>query len=75
MEEEELGVPPVLQIPEHMIRASAEILKGDPNNNFKQILDASAKFKEAGMTPVYLYDTQKMHISLIALETYGKKLH
>ena len=73
-EEETLGVP-IVQVSEYMIKASAEILKDDANNAFKQILEASDKFKEAGLTPIYLYDTQNMHISLIVLETFGKKLH
>jgi len=76
MEEEELeGRVPVVQIPEHMIRASAEILKHDPNNTFQQILTASDQFKNAGMTPIYLYDMSTMNINLVVLETFGKKLH
>ena len=75
MEEEDLERIPIIQIPEQMIRASAEILKHDVNNNFNKILEASQKFKDAGMTPVYLYDTNTMNISLVVLETFGKKLH
>jgi hypothetical protein len=73
--DEDLERIPVIQIPEQMIRASAEMVKDDANNAFKAILEASSKFKEAGMTPIYLYDTNNMNISLVVLETFGKKLH
>lgn len=75
--EEELEPIPIVQIPEYMIRAGAdEIMKqGEANNVFTRILSMSQQFKEAGMTPIYLYDMSSMNISLVVLETFGKKLH
>lgn len=72
--EEEYLEKPIIQIPEQIIRASADsIIEG--YNPFTKILEAGGKFKEAGMTPIYLYDLQTMNISLITLETWGKLLH
>lgn len=75
MEEEDFERVPFVQVPEQMIRASAELLKDDANNAFLKILEAAAEFKKAGMTPVYLYDTSTMNVSLVTLETFGRKLH
>jgi len=66
---------PVIQIPEQMIRAAEVLRSDDANNVFSKILEASRQFKEAGMTPVYLYDMTTMNISLVVLETFGKRLH
>lgn len=78
---EEMDAPtPIVQLPEHFIRQSAEEVKrqfGDIDNNiFAKMLEASQQFKDAGMTPIYLYDCVKMQMSLITLETMDRgKLH
>ena len=71
--EEEYFERPIIQITEQMIRASAAA--AEANNAFEKILEAGGKFKEAGMTPIYLYDMSTMNINLVVLETFGKKLH
>jgi len=79
--EEEMDVQsPVVQLSEQFVRQSAEEVKrqfGDIENNiFAKMLEASQEFKNAGMTPIYLYDLSKMQMSLITLETCDrKKLH
>jgi hypothetical protein len=65
----------VVQVSEQMIIDSAELLRGDANNIFKRILEDGNKFKEAGLTPVYMYNQDTAYISLFALETFNKKLH
>lgn len=65
----------IVQVSEQMIRESAEVLKGDANNVFMRILSDGNKFKEAGLTPVYMYNKDTAYISLFALETFNKKLH
>lgn len=74
---EETDMSPVIQLPEHFIRQSAEDVKrqfGDIENNiFAKMLEASQQFKDAGMTPIYLYDCGKMQMSLITLETCDRK--
>ncbi len=75
--DEEMDVPPVVQLPEHFIRQSAEEVRqkfGDIENNiFQKMLEASQQFKDAGMTPIYLYDMSKMQMQLITLETMDRK--
>ena len=75
MEEEEERIT-AIQVPEEFIRNSAKLYsEKEPNNILVQFLSASEQYKEAGMTPVFLYNFVDKNISLITLETYGKKLH
>lgn len=77
MEEElEEQMPTLIQVPEEFIKSSAEVLsRVEPNNVFHQILAASVQFREAGMTPIFLYDFVNKNVQLVTMETYGRKLH
>jgi hypothetical protein len=52
---------------------------GDPSqedmSNFKKVLSAGKIYKEAGMTPVYVFDDLTCRLAVYANETYQKILH
>jgi len=65
-------------VPEETIQDAAEIADTviDPDTqNFRKILLAGTVFKDAGMTPVYVWDESFHRLAVYAEETYGKKLH
>ena len=68
-------------IPENKIREALEMCKvfGDPGqedmSNFESILEAGDKYKDAGMTPVYVFDDLTCRLAVYAEETHGKLLH
>jgi hypothetical protein len=69
------------EIPEEMITQAAEMAEnlGAPalhdNMNFKKILTAGSVFKEAGLTPCYVWCDTSHRLAVYARELYGKKLH
>ena len=48
---------------------------GDVDNSFARTLAEGEKFKNMGLTPIYLLDTKKSTIRCEIKETYGKKLN
>jgi hypothetical protein len=69
-------------IPEEKIEQAIEMYKtlGDPSgqediSNFESVLAAGEMFKDAGMTPVYVFCDATCRIAVYARETYGKLLH
>lgn len=64
-------------IPEHIIKESAFLLQefDGANNSFTRLLKVAEEFKQANMTPVFLFDTIKMDVKVVAKETYNKKLN
>ena len=63
-------------IPEDIILAAAEDFD-DANSTFSICIAAAKKFKEAGMTPIYLYYGEKGEkiLHVVAEETFNKKLN
>ena len=68
-------------IPEEKIVKAVEMCKAygasgqEDIINFKQVLCAGKIFKNAGMTPVYVFDDYTCRLAVYAAETHGKKLH
>lgn len=65
----------LVQVPEYIIQSAALSLSDDENNSFSRVLKAAEEYKEAGMTPVFVLDKERMDIYCFAEETFGKKLH
>lgn len=69
------------EVPEEQIIEAAKTAEnmggpGAPDNvNFRKVLMAGTKFKEAGLTPVYVWCDQSHRLAVYAQETYGKRLH
>lgn len=68
------------EIPERKLKEAIEMCKtyGDPGQdalNFESVLSAGKIYKDAGMTPVYVFDDLTCRLAVYARETYGKKLH
>ena len=69
------------EIPERKLKEAVEMCKtlGDPGqediSNFQSVLSAGEMYKEAGMTPVYVFDDLTCRLAVYARETYGKPLH
>ena len=63
------------QIPEEIVKHSAEMCADDENNSFIRIWKVGQEYKSAGMTPIYLLNQMTMDLFVVASETYGKKLH
>jgi hypothetical protein len=64
-------------IPEKIMRLSAQTAEelGESNNSFNHMLSISQQFKNAGMTPMFLLDTDTMDVICVTQETFGKKLN
>lgn len=62
------------QIDENIIREASEFI-GDPDNNFARILAVGQAYKNAGLTPIYLFDESDGTLHVRIEETLGKKLH
>jgi hypothetical protein len=63
------------QIPEEIVKQSADFCKEDENNGFIRVWRAGQEYKSAGMTPIYLLDQSLMQLIVVAAETFGKKLN
>lgn len=48
---------------------------GEPDNSFGRLLKVAEEFKEAGATPIFLLDTERMDLFVVCEETFKKKLH
>ena len=44
-------------------------------SNFQNVLAAGSIYKDADMTPVYVFDDLTCRLAVYAVETYGKRLH
>jgi len=68
-------------IPEEKIRQALEMCQsfgsdGDEDlDNFQSVLSAGEVFKEADMTPVYVFCDVTCRLAVYAAETHGKLLH
>lgn len=59
------------EIPEEHIKSAAELIGG----NFITLLEIGEKFREAGVTPIYVSNEEGNKIKVFAAETFRKKLH
>jgi len=64
-------------VPEHIIidADSAMLEDNDETSSFNKVLNAGAEIKNAGLTPIYMLDTEKMDLLVVVKEYIGKKLH
>lgn len=61
-------------VPEELIKKSSET--GDEDSNvYQKLLKAGQEYKDADMTPIYIYDPSSKNLIVAAEETLGKKLH
>lgn len=69
------------RVPEDAIRAASEMADhmgpdASPDNiSFKRVLLAGNMFKQAGLTPIYVWDEFTHRLAVFAQELHGKKLH
>lgn len=61
----------IMIVSEEMIIRGSEYF-GDSNNMFNTALSEADMFREAELTPVYLYDTEKDTIKVTSVETLKK---
>lgn len=64
-------------ISEENIKESADVMirHGEINNAFTNMLKSSLIFRQAGMTPLFVYNEQTNELMCVAKETFLKKLH
>ena len=64
---------------ESELEEAVEVLSKVPSReedlNFKKVLTAGSVYKEAGLTPVYVYDDFSEQVAVYAEELQYKKLH
>jgi hypothetical protein len=61
-------------VAEETIEAAADFF-GEEENSFARLILATKEFKDAGLTPLYLLNTEDKSLIVVAVETYQKKLH
>lgn len=61
-------------VPEKYVREASEHF-GEDSNSFARLLVAADQYKEAEMTPMFLYDPFTKLMYCVAEETYLKKLN
>jgi hypothetical protein len=47
----------------------------EQHEKFDSMIELGEKWKECGMTPLYLTDEDQTHFRISTKETFGKKLH
>lgn len=62
------------EVPEEVIQKAAKTMR-DPSSNFIYVLEMGKIFKEAGMTPLYLYNLEDHTIMVTTEERASNKLH
>ena len=62
-------------IDEATVEKAATYCDNDELNSFRRIWKVGQEYKEAGMTPIYLLDQTVMQLTVVAGETFGKKLN
>ena len=75
MKKEPVTISYLVKVPESVVISAADCMLDDPYNSFARVLEYGREFKEAGMTPMYILDKEKMDIHVVAEETFGKKLN
>lgn len=68
-------------VPEDSIVAAAEMAEemgqtaGPDKVSFRKVLMAGNMFRQAGLTPVYVWEERSHRLAVYASELHGKKLH
>jgi len=67
----------LVRVDEYVIKkAEVDMIEsGDVEPTLVEILAASAKIRECGCTPLYIFDVSDGTLSVFMEETYGRKLH
>lgn len=63
----------LIEVPEYIVTKAIEY--SGSNSSFEKILATSQEYRAANLTPMFLYDHEKMLLYCFCRETYGKKLH
>lgn len=63
----------LIEVPEYVVTKAAEY--SGANSSFQRMLATSEEYRAANLTPMFLYDYDKMLLYCFCKETYGKKLH
>lgn len=56
-------------------QCALDISLTENKNNFSGILDAGRVYKEAGLTPIYIYDKNRGELGVYAEELLNKQLN
>lgn len=66
----------IMEIEESIILEANSVCcaMGDVNNSFGRILKIGNDLKNRGVTPIYIFDNEKLTLNVHIKETYGKKL-
>ena len=71
-----LNVDNLKILPERMVKDAAEInLEFDPDNSFTRLLRSAEEFREAGLTTVFLCDSDMQTVMVTTKEKLQRKLH
>lgn len=69
---------PYVVVPEHIVRDAAEVFakeEGSKMNTFQKMLIIGEEYKQANMTPVYLYNPETAEVFVQAEDRLKNKLH
>lgn len=69
---------PYVVVPEHIVRDAAEVFakeEGSKMNTFQKMLIVGEEYKQANMTPVYLYNPETAEVFVQAEDRLKNKLH
>lgn len=60
-------------VTEDMIRQAARTC--GPDSKFFDVLECGEKYKEAGLTPIYIYDNDIGYVEVVTAENHRKHLN
>jgi len=63
------------EINEQNIRLAAQDLEDDPSNIYRRLLAVAAKYKEANLTPLYIYSPDQHQLAVVCRETLENTVH
>jgi hypothetical protein len=64
-----------LVVSKKIVEQAAAECSDDPDNGFQKVLDAYHQYEEAGMTPIFLSDSDFQDLYCVCKETYKKLLN
>lgn len=62
-------------LPERMIKEAAKVSEDDPDNAFATLLESANVFRQEGLTPIFLCDSDMQRVMVTTKETLQKKFH
>ena len=62
-------------VPERWIMEIAKMSEGDPNSTMHILVETAQDFKDAGLTPIYLADSNLAKVCVTTKEKLQKKFH